>query len=623
MVAGTPSSLALFGWYAPLRGTADPNAHAGEASAITGLESWNGQWVSAAGFLDDPALAPLYQAIDEAAPNHTLEDARALLHGMGDTSFDWLTIAGQRFTYRMDDRTLRCEYTFVGERTAEFEGVAYSWYLAELSGGDEGCTAYRYVALTPEHGADAGGLSHFHLRYSAVSLDDVVNNPAYAIWFPFLLPKETSAADLATGLITNAAGMAPLLDMMPDAGAGAPAQTRLIIADTNAGGLSIYDIPEWTLVAEFPDLTFADHPGYIVLPDGRVLFTTQENELIVLDAASATPAVVGSVALPGTAIHLAVDPNLAFAVVSTLHDEEAGAGEDTLTMIDLATLQATAQPIQTGEPGVLIGDGVLLHRDGGEIGRLQAFALENFGTHDPEGIAYVDIGAYGHGEAIVNVHAYIATDDGIDIVHIDGDQLDHESVLPWNVSGREGGRGYYMRADAHGNLWSYLRIVANPEDDAAWENWQDWQNDGYLIDTRAQEALRFELGPGLVYRMALSSKYALYSRLHPDGDEAILVDADPASATFAQIVARISLPATTAAPVAGVAPWEAAGQRITGITPDGTWGFVSGGGDGIVHVIDTQTQAIIDRIETPTALNRGGYLLVVQPGQPVVDTVGR
>jgi hypothetical protein len=66
------------------------------------------------------------------------------------------------------------------------------------------------------------------------------------------------------------------------------------------------------------------------------------------------------------------------------------------------------------------------------------------------------------------------------------------------ISGREGGRGYYLRADAHGNLWSYLRIVANPEDDAAWENWQDWQNDGYLVDTATEFAQQFELGAGLV-----------------------------------------------------------------------------------------------------------------------------
>jgi len=401
------------------------------------------------------------------------------------------------------------------------------------------------------------------------------------------------------------------------------AATRLIVADPTAGGLYVYSVPDWTPVAEFPDLTLADHPGYIVLTDGRVLFTTPENELIVLDVTSATPSVLGRIALPGTAIHLAVDPNQAFAVVSTLHDDEAGTGEDTLTQVDLASFTLSKIALTTGEPGVLVGDGVVLHRDGDGVGRLEAFPIDSFATGNATAASNVDIGAYGHGEAIVNGHAYIATDDGIDIVHIDGDQLSHEAVLPWNTSGREGGRGYYMRADAHGNLWSYLRIVANPEADAAWLNWQDWQNDGYLIDTNAETAQRFELGAGLVYRQALSSKYALYSRIHPDGDEAILVDADPASATFAQIVARIPLPATSDAPVAGVDPWASAGQRITGMTADGAWGFVTGGGDGVVHVIDTALQTIVGQIAVPSPLTGGGYLLLVQPGQPVVDTVGR
>ncbi len=399
--------------------------------------------------------------------------------------------------------------------------------------------------------------------------------------------------------------------------------TRLIVADPTAGGLYVYSVPDWTPVAEFPDLTLADHPGYIVLTDGRVLFTTPDNELIVLDVTSAAPSVVGRVTLPGTAIHLAVDPNQAFAVISTLHDDEAGTGEDTLTQVDLTSFALSKIALTTGEPGVLVGEGVVLHRDGDAVGRLEAFSVDSFATGNTTASSYVDIGAYGHGEAIVNGHAYIATDDGLDIVQIAGDQLAHEAVLPGNTAGREGGRGYYMRADAHGNLWSYLRIVANPEADASWLNWQDWANDGYLIDTKAETVQRFELGAGLVYRQALSSNYALYSRIHPDGDEAILVDADPNSATFAQILARIPLPATSDAPVAGVDPWTSTGQRITGITADGAWGFVTGGGDGVVHVIDTVAQTIVGQIDVPSPLTGGGYLLLVQPGQPVVDTVGR
>jgi Zn/Cd-binding protein ZinT len=631
-LAGRPSSLALFGWYAPLPGTADADVHAeeaasenaGEPTAITSLDAWNGDWTSAYTFRDEPAMQAMYAAFDEAAPNHDLADVLALMEGMNHTSFDALTIDGETIRYTIGGATITCHYTFVGPREAYFGNVAFNWYLAKVTTGDEGCDSYAQLALTAAHSGDVGDTPHFHLRYGNQGFDDLVDNPADAVWYPTAIPTNAAnAEEWAAGLTAAIPDLLPMLEMLPAAERANPAQTRLIVADPDAGGLTLYSVPEWQLVAEFADLTFADHPGYIVLPDGRVLFTTPENELIVLDATAATPRVLGRVTLPGAAIHLAVDPDLEFVAISTMADEESGEGATTLTQVNLATFTLTVQAIDSGEPGVLVGAEAILHRDGSEIGRLQSFPLAGFGAHAADEAPYVDIGAYGHGEALVDDHAYILTDDGVDIVHVTGAELEHEAVLPWNVSGREGGRGYYLRADAHGNLWSYLRIVANPAEDAAWANWQDWQNDAYLIDTTKQAAQRFELGPGLVYRMALSSKYALYSRLHPDGDEAILVDADPTSATFAQIVARIGLPHPTEAPTAGVAPWEAAGQRITGITPDGAWGFVSSGGDGVVHVIDTAAQQIVGQIATPTALDGGGYLLVIQPGQPLLDNVGR
>ena len=622
-IEGKPSSLAAFGWYAPLSGAGEHTAHTDEAEAISSLEPWQGEWTSAYIFRDDPAMQAMYAAFDEAATEHTLADVLALMDGMSQTSFDALAIAGETVRYTTGETTITCDYTFVGPHESHFGDVAFTWYLAELTTGDAGCEAYAQLALTEAHSGDVGDTPHFHLRYGNLGFEDLLDNPAYAVWYPSALPTAAAnAEEWAAGLTAAIPGLLSMLEMAP-AETTSSIQPRLIVADAVAGGLSVYSAPDWALVATLPDLTFADHPGYVALPDGRVLFTTPENKFIVLDAAAQAPTVVSSVALPGTAIHLAVDSTFSYVVVSTMADEESGSGATTLTLIDLATLATTVQPVNSGEPGVLVGDGVILHRDGSELGRLQAFALAGFGLHDPEAAPFIDIGAWGHGEAFVHGHAFVATDDGIDIVHVEEDRLEHEALLPWDVSGRTGGRAYYMRAGAGGNLWSYLRIVPDPSADGAWDNWQDWQNDAYVIDTQNEEALRFDLGPGLVYRLALSSNYALYPRLHPDGDEAILVDADPASATFAQVVARIPIPAAGDAPQAGVAPWDSAGRRITGITPDGVWGFVSSGGDGLVHVIDTAAQMIVGQIETPTPLNGGGYLIVTQPGQPLLDTVGR
>ncbi|NJN94450.1 MAG: LysM peptidoglycan-binding domain-containing protein [Anaerolineales bacterium] len=411
----------------------------------------------------------------------------------------------------------------------------------------------------------------------------------------------------------------------PGPQANSTLSTRLVVADIEAEKLYVYSAPEFELLGQFDGLQVADHAGFVVLPDGRVLLVDNKaQELLVFDVLNDQPQIVGRAKIPGAAVHLAVDPQGAYAAVSTSHDDESGQGKDALTRINLSTFETSEIPVATEEPGLLLGQDVILHRDGAELGQLQAFSLANLPQTGPEPDAFVDIGAFGHGEALINGHAYIATDDGVDVVHVEGGELEHEAVLPWNASGREGGRAYFVRVSPDGDhLWSYLRIVNNPDDDASWQNWQDWQNDVYLADLKTEKVTRLELGPGIVYRFALAAPYALYAQVHPNGDIAHLLDANPASSTFGQVLAEILLPALSHAPQSGVDPWDAAGFRVTAITPDGRWGFVSNGGDGSIAVIDTETRQIAGTITTPTPLNGGGYMVAVQPGQPLVDGVGR
>ena len=410
---------------------------------------------------------------------------------------------------------------------------------------------------------------------------------------------------------------------LPVWGGAAEAAGHLLVADPADGGITVYALADGTAVAEIADVYMDGHAGFVALPDGRVLLADNvARELVVLDLGGDTPSIAGRASLPGSAVHFAVDEAQTFAVVSTAPDFESGEGETTLTHIDLSTLAVTSAPIESGEPGVLVGDGVILHRDGGPIGRLESFAVDGFSAESAPA-NFIDIGAYGHGEAFIDGHAYVATDDGVDVVHVDGTDLSYEALIPWNVSDREGGRAYYMRTAPNGGyLWSYLRIVDESAVDA-WENWQDWQNDLYVVDLAATEATRLELGPGLVYRMALTDKLALLVRLHPDGDVAHFIDADPASETFLTEIAAVTLPPTGDAPEAGVEPWDAAGQRIPALSADSRWAFVTSGGDGAVVVIDVEAQAVTGMIEAPTHLDGGGYLLVVEPGAPLVDRVGR
>ena len=88
-------------------------------------------------------------------------------------------------------------------------------------------------------------------------------------------------------------------------------------------------------------------------------------------------------------------------------------------------------------------------------------------------------------------------------------------------------------------------------------------------------------------------------------DRAFLLDADPESSTFAQIRATIALPALHEPLDPDLPPLAEEQQlRLPALTPDGQWGFVTHGGDGLVSVINTAQANIIQQLEVPTPLGR-------------------
>ena len=95
------------------------------------------------------------------------------------------------------------------------------------------------------------------------------------------------------------------------------------------------------------------------------------------------------------------------------------------------------------------------------------------------------------------------------------------------------------------------------------------------------------LATGVVGRGGVSETLAVYPNIAPDGDFAILVDADPDSATFRDVIARIALDRLTDGPVVG-SPTAGRQSRHAAITPDGGLAFVTHGGDGLISVIDTK-----------------------------------
>ncbi len=143
-----------------------------------------------------------------------------------------------------------------------------------------------------------------------------------------------------------------------------------------------------------------------------------------------------------------------------------------------------------------------------------------------------------------------------------------------------------------------------------------------IVDTVTGEIFRPELGNGYVYRFALSEDLALYYRMGGNGDELIELDLDRESATFAEIARRTPVASMSSGPASGDPIWEINQYRSVAIVPDGSLGFVTRGGDGIVDVLDSAAGEISGEIETPGALAGGGYLAVFGRDQ-FTDSIAR
>lgn len=387
---------------------------------------------------------------------------------------------------------------------------------------------------------------------------------------------------------------------------------HLLVADPQAAVLYVYALPELAQVATFENVKLGEHAGFLPLPDGRVLFVDEgAGELVVL-ALQDEPEIIGRAPVGVPASHIAVDEGLTYAATGS---DEAG---KTLTLVDLETFESTSVSVDGSDPGLALGGEplTLYHRH--PEGRLEAYAVADLLAGRTEPAATVETDTGGHGEAISHRlnRVYIAADHGVEVLEASAEGLAGRSRLPYAASGREGGRAYFVRVtDSH--LYSYLRIVESED-----QPWQEWQNDLYVADLETEEVTRVPLAPGLVFRFGLSEPYALFFNVHPEGDFAYLVDVDSASETFHEVVAEIPLAPLTNAPQPDTSPWEAEARRAT-ITPDGRWGFVSHGGDGLVSVIDTEAREVVRTLTVPTPLSGGGYLLAVGPDTPFTDTVGR
>jgi hypothetical protein len=386
----------------------------------------------------------------------------------------------------------------------------------------------------------------------------------------------------------------------------------LAVADPVAETVAVYSLPDHVLIDTLTGVVANAHAGFLPVASGELLFIDDAARQLVSVEVHGDHIDTHTVDLPGTAFsHLAVDSDHAhWAAVGT--DDPAAS----IVLVDLETWETILVALpEAGEVGLMLSHDLLFHRND-VSNQVEAYWLSDLVEGVVEPVSTVPIGPFGHGESITmdGDTLYIATDEGIEAVAWDGEALTFLTAYPWATAEREGGRGYFPRLSFDDRqVVSYTADRSGPETE-----WETWENDALLIDTRSGEVNRFELGPGYVYRFGLAEQLALFTRIGGDGDEAIVVDL----ATGA-ISMRIPLEPMTTGPVSGSSIWEANQYRAVAVLPDGTTGYVTQGGDGLVRVLDLETGEVVDTITTETSLDGGGYLAVFGTPETASDLIAR
>jgi len=103
-----------------------------------------------------------------------------------------------------------CKYHYLGKETASWNGYPIEWdqyKCAHCSApGKKDCSAarfkwqHKYVVATAVH-QHGEGMIHAHLRYGSKGFKDLMNNPAYNLWWPTIAlygktTSEVMAADV-------------------------------------------------------------------------------------------------------------------------------------------------------------------------------------------------------------------------------------------------------------------------------------------------------------------------------------------------------------------------------------------------------------------------------------------
>ena len=375
------------------------------------------------------------------------------------------------------------------------------------------------------------------------------------------LVSSTAAASLSTSALAHAQSATP--DTHDDHDhdhhhdESACGDVYILVGDTEAATLSAYAAADGDLMGTIPDVAMNGHAGIINLPDGTALVVDDlAGRLLQIGVHEGEFEVLGEAPVPGPVAHIAIESDHAHlcAVGTTGEDEYQ------LHLVDLSDFSV-----------------MNLHLpDAGEL--------------------------------------FLLTDDGIDAVYWENNELEYGQTLAWPSS-----RGYFARLIGDGSyLFTYTSDRTAPE-----TAWDTWKNNVVLYDVATGEPIVTPLPDGYTFRYSLGEQVAVFYVIGADGDVLITIDVDPQSDTFGDIVTTTPLPAMTAGAQLGEAFYEVGAYRATAILPDDSRAYITRGGDGIVEIIDPLHGEVLTSVEHTTPLAGGGTLAVFGPGVPVSDTIGR
>lgn len=439
--------------------------------------------------------------------------------------------------------------------------------------------------------------------------------------------SSAAALPAALGVVTAAAAQAtpdasPIAS--PVTGNGEGAGQYLLAADQEVSTVYVYSIPDLELTGRLDGVSLDKHGGTIGLPDGRILFTDdKKGEVLaaVIDANGA-PSIAQrtGVNLGVGASWASVDPEFRYFVVTSYIE---GTDAQVLNLVNLESFDNTEIPFQSREGEELTawigGDPSSVYVSIG--GQIDSYLLSDLlaGDATPASSVPVELGSHGAVIDTVNDRFVLSTAAGFEVLSFTAGTVEHEELLPWDADGLQGGQNFRPRL-----AWDGIHIlgVLTAEPDAP-EAWADAGISSHITDLENDSVRRVPLGTGLVAgRWGISEPYALYAAYNGDGGNAFLFGVDESQPEFGTVVATIPLDLPTQAAMPGASNEGAEGYQ-TAISPDGTFGFVVHGGDGIISVIDTASRSVAGQIEVPSAMTGSGYVTVVEPGLAPVDLFAR